>query len=60
MVYTPGDVWFGGSNVDATNGFKIPADTTVTFTNDGGGLPASVEWYGYAASATTVQITEIR
>ena len=51
-------VYLGGKNVDATNGIPLVAGGTVTFTNDGGGLHASHEWYVYAASSVTLQYTE--
>ena len=51
-------VYLGGSNVDATNGIPLAAGSTITFTNDGGGLHAAHEWYVYAASSVTLQYTE--
>lgn len=52
-------VWIGGSNVSALNGFPLLAGATVTFTNDGAnGMPASQDWYAFASSSVTLQITE--
>lgn len=52
-------VWLGGSNVSASNGFPLAAGQTVTFTNDGAnGMPASQDWYAFASSSVTLQITE--
>lgn len=52
-------VWIGGSNVSAANGFPLAAGETVTFTNDGAnGMPASQDWYAFASSSVTLQITE--
>ena len=52
-------VYLGGSNVSASNGFPLAAGETVTFTNDGAnGMPASQDWYAYAASNVTLQVTE--
>jgi len=45
--------------VSASNGFPLAAGETVTFTNDGpNGMPASQDWYAYAASSVTLQVTE--
>jgi hypothetical protein len=52
-------VWIGGSNVSASNGFPLAAGQTITFTNDGAnGMPASQDWYAFASSSVTIQITE--
>lgn len=52
-------VYLGGSGVDDTSGFPLAAGETVTFTNDGAnGMPASQDWYAYAASDVTLQVTE--
>ena len=51
-------VYLGGSNVSASNGFPLAAGETATFTNDGNGSHASQDWYAYAASDVTLQVTE--
>jgi hypothetical protein len=52
-------VWLGGSNVSASNGFPLLPGGTVTFVNDGpNGMPASQDWYAFASSSVTLQITE--
>jgi hypothetical protein len=52
------DVWIGGSNVAASNGFRLQAGERVAFTNDGQGAHASQEWHAFAASSVTLQVTE--
>jgi len=63
VVYSPASaavtVWIGGSNVTASNGFPLNAGDRIVFTNDGpNGMPASQDWYAFAASSVTLQITE--
>lgn len=51
-------VYLGGGSVDNTTGFPLAAGETVTFTNDTGGGHASQDWYAFAASDVTLQVTE--
>ena len=52
-------VWLGASDVDDTTGFPLAAGETVTITKDDSlGMPASQDWYAYAASDVTLQVTE--
>lgn len=52
------DVWIGGSNVSASNGFRLQAGERAVFTNDGQGAHASQQWFAFASSSVTLQITE--
>ncbi len=61
-IYSPttaaATVWIGDDAEAGTTGLPLLPGERIIFTNDGGGVHASQEWYGYASSAVTLQIVE--
>jgi hypothetical protein len=61
-IYSPATaaatVWIGDSAEDGTTGFPLLPGERIWFTNDGGGVHASQEWFGFASSSVTLQIVE--